>query len=105
MSTWFFSWGSPFWRAGISGGPKQVINCATLGKKICEGAIADVVLIDMSAPHLHPINDIDALIVYSMQGSDVDTVIVDGKVLMKNRTVLSLDEERILFEVDNIKFD
>lgn len=85
--------------------PKQVINCATLGKKICEGEIADLILIDMSAPHLHPVNDIDALIVYSMQGSDVDTVIVDGKVLMKNKIILSLDEERILYEVDNIKFD
>ena len=51
------------------------------------------------------VNDIDALIVYSMQGSDVDTVIVDGKVLMKNKIILSLDEERILYEVDNIKFD
>lgn len=85
--------------------PKQVINAATLGKKISEGAIADIILIDMSAPHLHPVNDIDALIVYSMQGSDVDTVIVDGKILMKNKTIICLDEEKILYEVDNMKFD
>ena len=63
-----------------------------------------VKILDMSAPHLHPINDIDALIVYAMQGSDVDTVIVDGKILMQNREITHLDEEKIIYEVDNIKF-
>ena len=85
--------------------PKQVIKAATLGKKICEGENADIILIDMSAPHLHPINDIDALIVYSMQGSDVDTVIVDGNILMDNKKITRLDEEKILYEVENIRFD
>lgn len=84
--------------------PRQVIKAATLGRKIKEGEKADMIMIDMSAPHLHPINDIDALIVYAMQGSDVDTVIVDGKILMQNREIMHLDEEKIIYEVDNIKF-
>ena len=84
--------------------PKQVIKAATLERKIKEGEKADMIFIDMSAPHLHPINDIDALIVYAMQGSDVDTVIVNGEILMQNKIITRLDEEKIIYEVDNIKF-
>ena len=76
-----------------------------MGRKIEEGENADVILIDMAAAHLTPVNDIDALIVYSMQGSDVDTVIVDGEILMKNKIIVHLDEEKIIYKVKNIKFD
>ena len=85
--------------------PRSVIKAATLGRRIEEGGNADMILIDMTAAHLIPVNDIDALIVYSMQGSDVDTVIVDGKILMKNKIIAHLDEEKIMYEVKNIKFD
>lgn len=84
--------------------PKQVINAATLGRKIEEGAKADMIFIDMTSPHLHPINDIHALIVYSMQGSDVDSVIVDGKLLMYRKEIKHLDEDKIKDYVDKIKF-
>lgn len=84
--------------------PKQVIKAATLGRKIAEGEKADLIMIDMKAPHLHPVNDVDALIVYAMQGSDVDTVIVNGEILMENKVITRLDEEKIIYEVDNIKF-
>mgnify|MGYP003312570805 CR=1 FL=1 len=42
--------------------PRSVIKAATLGRKIEEGENADVILIDMAAAHLTPVNDIDALI-------------------------------------------
>lgn len=83
--------------------PKQVIDMATCGKQIKEGSVADIILIDMREPHLNPINDIEASIVYSMQGSDVDTTIVGGEVLMKNRQLTKLDEEKIRYFVNNIK--
>ena len=78
--------------------PKQVIKAATLGRKIAEGEKADLIMIDMKAPHLHPVNDVDALIVYAMQGSDVDTVIVNGEILMENKVITRLDEEKIIYE-------
>jgi 5-methylthioadenosine/S-adenosylhomocysteine deaminase len=56
------------------------------------GKRADIVLLDLSKPHLTPLQDIYACIVYSARGSDVDTVIVDGKVLMENRQVMVLNE-------------
>ncbi|MGD0495802.1 MAG: hypothetical protein ABSB28_07140 [Candidatus Bathyarchaeia archaeon] len=44
---------------------------------------ADIVPVHFSKPHLKPLHDIYASIVYSARRSDVDTVIVDGKTLMR----------------------
>ncbi|MEM3464815.1 MAG: amidohydrolase family protein, partial [Candidatus Bathyarchaeia archaeon] len=60
------------------------------------GKKADIVLIDLSKPHLKPLHNIYASIVYSARGSDVDTVIVDGKILMENRQVKTLDEDAVM---------
>ncbi|NPA47065.1 MAG: amidohydrolase family protein [Thermococci archaeon] len=60
------------------------------------GYLADVVVIDFNRPHLRPINDVISHLVYSANGNDVETTIVDGKILMLDREVLTLDEERIL---------
>ena len=64
-----------------------------------------MIFIDLSKIHLNPINDVNALICYCMQGSDVDTVIIDGKVLMKKREFTLIDEEKILFETKKIRLD
>ena len=63
-----------------------------------EGCKADVVLFDMSSPAWTPRHDPVSLLVYSANASSVDTVIVDGRILMEKRELLTLDEERILFE-------
>lgn len=60
------------------------------------GKKADILLIDFSKPHLKPLHDVYASIVYSARGSDVDTVIVDGKILMENRQVKTLDELAVM---------
>ena len=91
---------------------QDVVNMATVsGAKallsepcgaIKEGYLADMILVDLSGIHLNPINDINALICYCMQGSDVDTVIINGNVIMKNKKFLSIDEEKIMSEVNSI---
>jgi len=83
---------------------EQAIEAATFGGEIREGADADLILIDMTAPHLNPVNEIGSAIVYSMQASDVDTVIVQGELLMEKRELKKLDEERIIYEVNHVKF-
>lgn len=60
------------------------------------GKKADIVLIDLAKPHLKPLHDIYASIVYAARGSDVDTVIVDGKILMEKRHVKTLDEQAVM---------
>lgn len=69
---------------------------------IKDGMKADIILIDTDKPHFYPKNNLVSAIVYSAQASDVDTVIVDGEVIMENRTFRNIDEERIKYEVDSL---
>ncbi len=63
-----------------------------------EGTKADITLLNFKKPHLQPPSDPIAHIVYSASSSDVETVIVDGKILLEKGNFLTLDEERIYFE-------
>ncbi|MBI4731443.1 MAG: amidohydrolase [Chloroflexi bacterium] len=63
------------------------------------GKKADIILIDVRKPHLAPFHNIPGLLVYSALGSDVDTVIVDGKVLLRNRQFTTLDIADIMERV------
>ncbi len=60
------------------------------------GKKADFILIDMDKPHLTPAWDPVSTIVYAAHGSDVDTVVIDGKLIMQNRQVLTLDERAVV---------
>jgi 5-methylthioadenosine/S-adenosylhomocysteine deaminase len=60
------------------------------------GKRADIILVDMDKPHLYPLNMPAYRIAYFACGSDVDTVLVDGKILMEKRKVVSVDEHSIL---------
>ncbi|MBM3573883.1 MAG: amidohydrolase family protein, partial [Alphaproteobacteria bacterium] len=60
------------------------------------GKKADIILIDMFKPHLYPLNMPVYRVVCFANGADVDTVIVDGQVLMEGRRVLTVDEADIL---------
>jgi len=78
---------------------RKTIGSLEVGKK------ADVILVDLSKPHLKPLHDIYASIVYSAHGSDVDTVIVDGKIVMENRHVKTLDEQAVMERAEKTAFD
>ncbi|WP_297477194.1 amidohydrolase family protein [Thermococcus sp.] len=67
---------------------------------IKEGYLADIAIIDFNKPHLRPVNSVISHLVYSANGNDVETTIVDGKVLMLDGEVLTLDEEKILDKVE-----
>lgn len=64
------------------------------------GAAADLILVNIDVPHMRPLHNLVANLVHSAKGSDVLDVMVGGKWLMRNRELLTLDEERILFEAD-----
>ncbi|ACL76509.1 amidohydrolase [Ruminiclostridium cellulolyticum] len=69
---------------------------------LSKGMKADIILVDTDKPHFYPKNNPMSMIVYSAQAADVDTVIVDGNVLVKKREFIHIDEERIKFEVDTL---
>jgi len=69
---------------------------------IKKGMKADLIIIDMDKPHLCPVNDPVAAVVYSVQGSDVETSIIDGKIVMENRVLTTIDEELVMGKVREI---
>ena len=75
-------------------GMQKEVGSIEVGKR------ADIVLIDLKKPHLVPYGDVVSNIVYSAMGSDVDTVLVDGRVLLRGGKVLTLDERRIVDEAE-----
>ena len=68
------------------------IGTLEVGKK------ADLILIDIDQPHYAPWNDTVADLVYSGQGSDVKTTIINGQIVMENRQFTTLDKEKIMFD-------
>jgi 5-methylthioadenosine/S-adenosylhomocysteine deaminase len=52
----------------------------------------------MDRPHLVPAPDPVSAVVYAAKGSDVDTVVIDGKIVVQHCQVLTMDEERIVRE-------
>jgi cytosine/adenosine deaminase-related metal-dependent hydrolase len=64
-----------------------------------QGKLADLIVVDLCKPHLIPARNPASTLVYAAGGSDVDTVIVDGKLLMKNRELKTIDETKIVAEV------
>ncbi|HBV98419.1 MAG: N-ethylammeline chlorohydrolase [Peptococcaceae bacterium BICA1-7] len=61
-----------------------------------EGKKADIIIIDIEKPHLYPHNDISSLLAYSATGADVETTIIDGRIVMENRVLLTMDEKEVM---------
>jgi 5-methylthioadenosine/S-adenosylhomocysteine deaminase len=60
------------------------------------GKKADLILLDLERAHHVPVHDLASAIVHGAQGADVDTVIVDGQVVMRNRQVRTVDEAKVI---------
>ncbi|MBR3225300.1 MAG: amidohydrolase [Atopobiaceae bacterium] len=86
-------------RMATRGGARALgLNCGSIevGKK------ADLALLDLDAPSLTPLGDPVSALVYAANGSEVDTVIIDGRVVLRHRELTTIDEERVRFEVARI---
>ncbi|MDO4803897.1 MAG: amidohydrolase [Lachnospiraceae bacterium] len=69
---------------------------------ISDGANADLVFIDLNEPSLFPNNNIVSSLCYSANGSEVDSVMIDGKFVMRRRQFLTIDAERVRYEVRSL---
>lgn len=68
---------------------------------ISENKEADIILIDLSEVITQPINNIFAEIVYNVKGNNVDTTIINGKVLMENK-IINIDEQETINKCKDI---
>ncbi|HEX2948563.1 MAG TPA: amidohydrolase [Armatimonadota bacterium] len=82
-----------------TGGCAQALGLHDLGT-LQVGKLADLVLLDFEKSHLTPGNRVVSDLAYAAYASDVDTVIVHGKVLMRHQQLTTLDEERIRAKVN-----
>ena len=78
--------------------PSQALQLGVGNRVLAAGKAADLIVVNLNHPRAVPVQDIDSAIVLSSHGADVDTVIVEGKVLMQDKKVLVLDEQALLSE-------
>jgi 5-methylthioadenosine/S-adenosylhomocysteine deaminase len=76
----------------------RALGYADLGE-IKPGNIADLAIIGLGHPNMQPVNNPIASLAYSATGSEVETVIVGGQVLMENREFKTIDSDRVYREV------
>lgn len=60
------------------------------------GKLADLILIDLSGLHHQPLNSVTASLVYNLRAGDVQTVIVNGQVIMRERQLLTIDKAEVI---------
>ncbi len=65
-----------------------------------EGYKADITLFNLNSTQWFPRHDLLSLLVYSANSSHVDTVIIDGKIVLEKGILTIIDEERILYEAN-----
>lgn len=85
-------------RMATAGGAAAIGLGDRLGR-LAPGLLADVVLIDVRRPHLTPMHDPLAALVYGARSSDVDTVLVGGRVVVRHGVVQTLDEQQVVRDV------
>ena len=82
----------------VRGGSKVLgledrIGCLETGKK------ADIIGLDLDRPHLTPLYNVYSHLVYAVSAADVNLNIINGRVVMRNRELLTLDVERVMADV------
>lgn len=77
-------------------GLENEIGSLEIGKR------ADMITINLDQPHLTPMYDPYSHLVYAVRGSDVNDVIISGKILMRNREVKTIEEAEVLEEAKTL---
>ncbi|WP_299237373.1 amidohydrolase [Natronomonas sp.] len=68
--------------------------------RIAVGALADLAVVDLAEPHLTPAHDPISHLAYAVRGSDVRDTVVGGEIVVRDRTVRTLDEAAVRAEAE-----
>lgn len=79
-------------------------------RELTAGRKADIVLLDLNKPHLTTLllgefSNVIPNVVFAAQGSDIETVLIDGKIVMENRVLRTVDEEEIIARASRVTYD
>lgn len=80
----------------------EAIGFGKTAGSVQKGKKADLIILNTDVPHMCPLNNPVSAVVYSAQASDVDTVIIDGNIVMENRRLKTIDEELVMRKVSEI---
>jgi 5-methylthioadenosine/S-adenosylhomocysteine deaminase len=78
---------------------EKEVGSIEIGKK------ADLAIIDLRKPHLCPLHDETSTLVYAAKSSDVETVIINGRIVMEDRQLATLDVEKVMAMAEKAKTD
>lgn len=98
--------GDPRWltsRQALHHATLQSARAVGLGESIgslAPGRRADIILVDLTGPATQPVHDLAATLVHSARSSDVRTTIVDGRILMRDRELLTIDVPAVVKEME-----
>jgi len=87
-----------FKAATINGAEALGINSG----QIKVGKAADLAILDLNCPQFRPKNNIMAALSYSVNGSEVDTVIIDGEIVMENKELCNIDENEVYRKAEEV---
>lgn len=90
--------------------PRDVLYAATVGGAkaqgrydsglLKEGYRADLIVVDISQPNMHPVHNIINNLVYSCSGKDVLLTMVDGNIIYNDGEYPTMDVEKIIYEAE-----
>jgi 5-methylthioadenosine/S-adenosylhomocysteine deaminase len=86
-------------------GGAEVLGAGSITGSLEAGKKADIIVLDLNQPHLTPIYNPVSHLVYAARGSDVIHSIINGRIVMHNRTLTTLDEPAILDRMERIGHD
>jgi 5-methylthioadenosine/S-adenosylhomocysteine deaminase len=98
---------------GVRPQPEDMLEDATLGGaravnqhrrvgSLEVGKKADILVLDTLRPHLVPAGRIVSAWIHNGQPSDIESVMIDGRFVMRNRRVLTMDEDAIVADADRV---
>lgn len=94
--------------------PKKAVEMATIGGaraihrendlgSLENGKLADVVIVETKSVNMNPIYDPYSALVYSANASNVDTVIVNGKVIVEDKEIKTVDYKKVIKDITEFK--
>lgn len=72
---------------------------------IATGKLADIVMFDLKSPNLIPAHNLVSNIVYSADPSSISDVIINGRIVLEDRKILTVNENEILEKAQKVAFD
>jgi 5-methylthioadenosine/S-adenosylhomocysteine deaminase len=80
----------------ITFGQPELIGSLEVDKK------ADIVLVDLDSPFMIPVHKVPSALVYNARASQVDTVIIDGQIVMRDKEITVVDEKAVLAQARTV---